>query len=142
MDRGLNFALGSGEKSNEVATQKSREADKFTYYARGDSQIPSNPLRELDELYSKDAKVPHIDLEGFAKDHLKHVEEKKFNDDMAQLQQELDKLEPGKYSSPQHPSLRHVPPHTTTAIPSSSTLRILKSPQLVLTNTTLAEATA
>jgi hypothetical protein len=42
---------------------------------RGDAAIPSNPLRELDELYSKDAKVPHIDLEVFAKEH-------KFNDSM------------------------------------------------------------
>ena len=60
-------ALGHGERSNEVATQKAREADKFSYYVRGDAAIPSNPLRELDELYSKDAKVPHIDLEVFAK---------------------------------------------------------------------------
>jgi hypothetical protein len=64
-----------GEKSSEVQNQKAREADKFQYYVRGDAAIPSNPLRELDELYSKDAKVPHIDLEVFAKEH-------KFNDSM------------------------------------------------------------
>ena len=64
-----NAVFGIGEKSNEVATQKAREADKFSFYVRGDAAIPSNPLRELDELYSKDAKVPHIDLEVFAKEH-------------------------------------------------------------------------
>jgi hypothetical protein len=96
IDRGINFAWSEGEKSNEISTQKAREADKFSYYARSDSQIPSNPLRELDELYSKDNKVPHIDLETFAKEHMKVVEGKKFNDDMVELQQELDKLEPGK----------------------------------------------
>jgi hypothetical protein len=36
-------------------------------------------LRELDELYSKDNKIPHIDLEIFAKEHMKSVEESKFN---------------------------------------------------------------
>ena len=53
-------------------------------------------MRELDELYSKDNKVPHIDLEKFAQDHMKDVEEKKFQQDMDELQQELDKLERGK----------------------------------------------
>jgi hypothetical protein len=33
----------------------------------------------LDELYSKDAKVPLIDLDVFAKEHIKSIEEKKFN---------------------------------------------------------------
>ena len=53
-------------------------------------------MRELDELYSKDAKVPQIDLEVFAKEHTKAEEEKKFNEDMALLQQELDLLADGK----------------------------------------------
>ena len=75
-----------GQKSNEVATQKAREADKFSYYVRGDAAIPSNPLRELDELYSKDAKLPHIDLEVFAKDHSKSLADKKFNESMIKLQ--------------------------------------------------------
>ena len=54
-------------------------------------------MRELDELYSKDAKVPHIDLEVFAKEHMKSIKDKKFSDDMVRLEQELDQLEPGKY---------------------------------------------
>ena len=41
----------------------------FSYQHRGDPI--SNPMRELDELYSKDAKVPHIDLEAFARQHSK-----------------------------------------------------------------------
>jgi len=57
------------KKSNEANTQRAREADKFSFYVRGDAAIPSNPMRELDELYSKDAKVPHVDLEQFAKEH-------------------------------------------------------------------------
>ncbi len=43
------------------------------------------PVRELDEHYSKDSKVPMIDLEVFAKEHIKNLEEKKFNIEMAKL---------------------------------------------------------
>lgn len=99
MERGPDYAVGVGEKSSEPAIQKAREADKFSYYVRGDSQIPSNPLRELDELYAKDNKVPQIDLETFADEHVKSMEESKFNEDMTLLQQELDNLEPGKYTA-------------------------------------------
>jgi hypothetical protein len=42
-----------------------------------------NPVKELDELYSKDSKVPQIDLERFAREQIKKDEEKKFNDEMA-----------------------------------------------------------
>jgi hypothetical protein len=41
-----------------------------------------NPLKELDELYSKDTKVPLIDLEVFAREHIKNVEETKFETEM------------------------------------------------------------
>jgi hypothetical protein len=64
----------------------------------------------LDELYSKDTKVPLIDLEIFADEHIKSVEETKFENEMKKLQTELDQLELGKYS----------PPHSITA---TSTLR-------------------
>ena len=53
----------------------------------------------MDEHYSKDSKVPMIDLEVFAKEHIKNLEEQKFNIEMAKLQEELDQLEPGKYNS-------------------------------------------
>lgn len=119
--RGEAFALSNGEKSTEAATQKAREADKFSYYAREGQAIPNNPLRELDELYSKDAKVPHIDLEGFAKEHLKSLEESKFNDDMTQLQKELDSLESGKSSHPPQPSARPV---TSPCLPLQSPARL------------------
>lgn len=33
VNRGEGFNLGCGEKSEEVSTQKHREADKFRYYA-------------------------------------------------------------------------------------------------------------
>jgi len=59
-----------------------------------------NPLKELDELYSKDAKVPLIDLEVFAHEHIKSVEETKFEHEMQKLQTELDQLELGKLSHP------------------------------------------
>jgi hypothetical protein len=54
----------------------------------------------LDELYSKDTKVPLIDLEIFADEHIKSVEETKFENEMKKLQTELDQLELGKYSPP------------------------------------------
>jgi len=44
-----------------------------------------NPVKELDEHYSKDTKVPLIDLEVFAKEHIKSVKENKFNEEMAKL---------------------------------------------------------
>ena len=37
-----------------------------------------NPVKELDELYAKDTKVPQIYLEKFAKERIKEIEEKKF----------------------------------------------------------------
>lgn len=56
-----------------------------------------NPVKELDELYTKDAKIPQIDLEVFAQEQIKKDEENKFNSEMANLQKELDQLESGKY---------------------------------------------
>jgi len=50
----------------------------------------------LDEFYSKDEKVPKIDLETFAKDHNKEKEGIKFNADMEQLTKELETLDEGK----------------------------------------------
>lgn len=68
--------------SQEAATQKTREADKFSYYVPGGQQTPWNPLKEIDELYCKDSKVPLIDLEVFAREHIKSVEEQRFNREM------------------------------------------------------------
>ncbi len=93
--------------STEAVTQKTREADKFSYYVPGGQQTPWNPLKEVDELYCKDNKVPLIDLEVFAKEHIKNVEEKKFNIEMGKLQKELDQLEAGKYLA-NSPSARLV----------------------------------
>lgn len=95
--RGEEFALGQGEKSNEVQTQKQREADKFRYH-QANAQNQLNPVRELDEFYCKDEKVPKIDLETFAKGHSKEKEGLKFEQDMKQLQHELNGLEEGKCS--------------------------------------------
>lgn len=66
-------------------TQKEREAEKFSFYARGDQQIPSNPFKELDELYYKDNKTAQVDLETFANAHIKKEEEEQFNNDMMEL---------------------------------------------------------
>ena len=84
-----------------MSIQKHREADKFRYYAPN-PQSQSNPVLELDEFYSKDEKVPKIDLEAFAKDHNKEKEGIKFEQDMAQLTKELEILDEGKYCH--HPS--------------------------------------
>lgn len=78
VDRGESCNQGNGEKSNEIGIQKHREADKFRYYAPN-PQSQSNPILELDEFYSKDEKVPKIDLETFAKDHNKEKDSIKFN---------------------------------------------------------------
>jgi hypothetical protein len=56
--------------------------------------------------------VPLIDLEVFAKEHIKSVEESKFNKEMAKLQTELDQLEQGKYCQKFSPT--PVMPTTTT----------------------------
>lgn len=53
----------------------------------------------MDELYSKDTKVPLIDLEVFAVDYMKDLEEKNFEKEMKKLQHELDELELGKFKS-------------------------------------------
>ena len=109
VDRGDGFNLGLGEKSNEVSIQKHREADKFRYYAPN-PQSQSNPVLELDEFYSKDEKVPKIDLETYAKDHNKEKEGIKFEQDMAQLTKELETLDEGKYCCYHCPfSLLHQP---------------------------------
>jgi hypothetical protein len=49
-----------------------------------------NPVKELDELYTKDSKIAQIDLEVFALERIKLDEEKKFNEEMVKLQKELD----------------------------------------------------
>ena len=75
--RGEGFNLGNGEKSQECANQIHREAEKFRYYPTS-SQANSNPIKELDEFYCKDERVPKIDLDVFGKDHIKEKEEQKF----------------------------------------------------------------
>ena len=85
-------------RQNEAKFQRTREADKFSYYPNG-QQHSLNPLKELDELYSKDTKVPLIDLEVFAVDYMKDLEEKNFEKEMKKLQHELDELEQGKFNS-------------------------------------------
>ena len=52
-----------------------------------------NPVKELDELYAKDTKIPQINLENFAKERIKQEEERKFKDEMTKLEKELDQLE-------------------------------------------------
>jgi hypothetical protein len=47
----------------------------------------------MDEYYSKDEKVPQIDLEVFANAHIQKLEEKQFQQDMLKLQAEVDFLE-------------------------------------------------
>jgi hypothetical protein len=97
-----NLAVLTSEKNveprqNEAKFQRTREADKFSYYPNG-QQHSLNPLKELDELYSKDTKVPLIDLEVFAVDYIKDLEEKNFEKEMKKLQHELDQLELGKFN--------------------------------------------
>ena len=53
-----------------------RQGQSFIYCPG--QQVPWNPSKEMDELYSKDGKVPLIDLEVFAKEHIKEMEETKF----------------------------------------------------------------
>ena len=73
-----------------------READKFRYYPPS-AQNQSNPIKELDEFYCKDEKVAKVDLDIYARDHVKDKEESKFQSDMALMQEELKKLDEGKY---------------------------------------------
>ncbi len=83
-------------------------------------------MKELDELYSKDSKVPLIDLEVFAKEHIKSLEESKFNKEMARLQTELDQLEQGKYCKKFPPT----PVVTTTTAFLSSSKHVISSSRL------------
>lgn len=53
-------------------------------------------MKELDELYSKDSRVPLIDLEVFANEHVKKMKGEKFDSQMKMLEEELNTLEPGK----------------------------------------------
>ena len=40
--------------------------------------IPPNPIREMDEYYCKDEKIPEIELEKIAMSHIKKKEDEKF----------------------------------------------------------------
>ena len=51
-----------------------------------------------------------IDLEVFAREHVRQVEDAKFQSEMALLQKELDCLEPGKYLCC-NLELSHTSPH-------------------------------
>lgn len=95
VNKGDKYDVKYGEKSNESATQQLREADKFAYYERGNPNR-MNPTRELDEFYCKDDRIMCIDLQGYADEHIKEMEDKLFNEEMEQLQPELEKLEEGK----------------------------------------------
>jgi hypothetical protein len=68
VNRGDKYDLKFGDKSNEVANQQHREADKFAYYERG-MAVRINPTREMDEFYCKDDRIPCIDLSLFAEEH-------------------------------------------------------------------------
>lgn len=61
--------------------------------------IPQNPVKELDEIYAKDDKIYQIDLESIATAQMKEKEEKKFQEDIAALSNELATLDEGKYQS-------------------------------------------
>ncbi len=43
-----------------------------------ESMIPPNPIKEIDEFYCKDEKVPEQELDKIALGHLKELEDKKF----------------------------------------------------------------
>lgn len=47
-------------------------------------------------MYSKDSRVPLIDLEVFANEHVKKMKGEKFDSQMKMLEEELNTLEPGK----------------------------------------------
>ena len=95
VNRGDKYDVKFGEKSNEVANQQQREADKFAYYERQNANR-MNPTKESDEFYCKDDRIPCIDLTLYAEEHQTEIEDKLFNLEMEQLQPELDKLEEGK----------------------------------------------
>lgn len=62
-----------------------------------ESQIPQNPLKELDEFYGKDEKIKVMfDLENYVREEIKEKEDKKFKEEIQKLQSELISLEEGK----------------------------------------------
>jgi hypothetical protein len=63
------------------------------------SQIPQNPLRELDELYVKDDKVLQADSEQIANDWFKQRDDEIFQKELQLLTQELQQLDEGKLFS-------------------------------------------
>ena len=60
------------------------------------SQIPQNPIRELDELYVKDDKVLQVDCEQIANEWFKHRDDENFQKELQLLTQELQLLDEGK----------------------------------------------
>lgn len=61
IDRGANYDIKFGERSNEVKNQQYREADKFAYYERQNANR-MNPVRETDEYFCKDERIACVDL--------------------------------------------------------------------------------
>jgi hypothetical protein len=49
------------------------------------SQIPQNPVRELDELYAKDEKIQQIDLDQISQDYFKQKDEEHFQSELMLL---------------------------------------------------------
>lgn len=49
------------------------------------SQIPQNPLRELDELYARDEKIPYVDLEKLANEWIKEKDDAHFQAELMTL---------------------------------------------------------
>lgn len=84
VNRGDKYEIKFGEKSNEVANQQQREADKFAYYERQNANR-MNPTKETDEFYCKDDRIPCIDLNVYAEEHQTEMEDKLFNLEMEQL---------------------------------------------------------
>ncbi|CDW75998.1 transcription elongation factor sii protein n terminal domain containing protein [Stylonychia lemnae] len=96
VDLGLSYKQARGEQSKDEQNQKQREKTVFQAVYINPNQIPQNPLKELDEHYAKDDKVPQIDCEIIANDYLKQKEDEKFQREILQLQDELQYLDEGK----------------------------------------------
>ena len=85
------------------------------------NMIPVNPIKELDELYTRDDKVIQFDCEEIANEWFKKRDDETFAKEIVLLQQELQQLDEGKsdhhlISLPTLPLL-----HTCCTVSSSAT---------------------
>lgn len=96
IDLGSDYKQKRGEESKEEATQRQREITVFQPIYVNPSQIPQNPLRELDELYAKDEKIFQVDCEQNSNDYFKKKDDERFQQELQLLTQELQQLDEGK----------------------------------------------